>query len=319
LSQTQAHDYYPTSLWRASVPLGEPLQAVEFAGNRGGSRGKYAHDLFTMAATNYIRVAHYRPFFLYLPYTIPHANNEMKEKGMQVPSDEPYTKETWPQPEKNKAAMITRMDRDIGRILALLKELKLDDNTLVFFTSDNGPNPPFNKFFASDGGFRGIKRTMYEGGLREPTAVRWPGHVPAGQVSDEPWIFYDFLPTIADVLQVPLPPMVKPDGISILPALLHGQALKRDFIYWELHEVWTQQAVRFGDWKAVRVSPDMPVELYDLKTDPQEKHDVGKDHPEELKRATDLLKSQHVEDPNWPTKNIPPARKKKLQAGDDAA
>ncbi len=290
--QAKAHDYYPEYLWRNT-------EKVMLNGKQ------YSHDLMAADALKWLRDNGNKPFFLYVPFTIPHAKFEVPELGA-------YEKETWPEQMKKYAAMIARMDRDIGRILDTVKEMGIDENTLIFFTSDNGPNPPFNKFFASDGGYRGIKRTLYEGGLREPTVARWPGHVPAGAVSDEPWVFYDFLPTVAELIGVKIPDKVKPDGISILPALLGGKMPHRDFIYWELHEVWTQQALRMGDWKAVRVSPDMAVELYDLKTDPKEKHDLAKDKPDILKQMSDIMAAQHVEDPNWPTKNIPPARKKKL-------
>src|SRR5262249_11707157 len=147
----------------------------------------YAQDLFTKAATNFIRVSMQRPFFLYLPYTIPHAHNELKDRGMEVPSDEPYTKENWPQPEKNKAAMITRLDRDVGLLLAQLHRQRLESNTVIFFTSDNGPHREGGvdpAFFHSAGPWRGIKRDLYEGGIRVPMIVSWSGRVPAGVTND---------------------------------------------------------------------------------------------------------------------------------------
>ena len=148
---------------------------------------------------------HYRPFFLYLPYTIPHANNELAAKtgnGMEVPSDAPYTDEPWPQVEKNKAAMITRLDRYVGSLMAKLKEHKEDDNTIVIFTSDNGPHKEGGvdpKFFHSGGPLRGIKRDLYEGGIREPMIVWWPKRIKAGSTSDLPCAFWDFLPTAAEL------------------------------------------------------------------------------------------------------------------------
>jgi arylsulfatase A-like enzyme len=188
LDQTHAHDYYTDHLWRYDP--GSPYEGeATYFENSGGKKVLYMPDLFSAAATNFIKINkpttlnHQRSFFLYLAYTTPHANNEEKNRtgnGMQVPSDAPYSDEPWPQPEKNKAAMITRMDTQIGALMARLQELKIDDNTLVFFSSDNGPhkeggNDP--KFFESSGGLRGIKRDLYEGGIRGgPTQ----SHSPSG-------------------------------------------------------------------------------------------------------------------------------------------
>jgi len=298
LSQTHAHDYYPTSLWRASLPQDEPLQPA----NPEAVRGRYSHDLFTMAATNFIRVAHYQPFFLYLAYTIPHANNELKEKGMQVPSDEPYTREKWPQPEKNKAAMITRLDRDVGLIMAQLKALKIESNTVIFFTSDNGPhkeggvNPDF---FNSAGPWRGLKRDLTEGGLRVPMIVRWPGHVPAAAVSDQVWAFWDFLPTAAALARTNAPPNL--DGISFLPTLLgQKQTNQHEFLYWEFHEKGSRQAVRMGDWKAIRSTVGEPLELYHLKTDFRETNNLAAAQPEIVRKIEAYLQTARTPSERWP-------------------
>src|SRR5215831_15183807 len=202
LNQTHAHDYYTDHIFHYDPRLGFKGRQ-EIGENWGGKKGLYIPDLFLTAATNFIRINKpdklngFHPFFLYLALTVPHANNEAKNatgNGMQVPSDAPYSDEQWPQPEKNKAAMITRMDHDIGVIMELLKKYRLEDNTIVFFSSDNGPhkeggNDP--KFFNSSGGLRGIKRDLYEGGIRVPMIVRWPGHIKAGQTSDLPCAFWD--------------------------------------------------------------------------------------------------------------------------------
>ena len=298
LSQTHAHDYYPAELFRND-------ERVPFSENSGGRKGAYAHDLITKAAMNYVRVTKYFSFFLYLPYTIPHANNELGNKtgnGMEVPSDAPYTKEEWPQPEKNKAAMITRLDRDIGMLLEQLKKLEIDDNTIIFFTSDNGPHREGGvkpEFFNSSGGLRGIKRALYEGGIRVPMIVRWPGKVPAGKVSDQVWAFWDFLPTAAELGQQKPPKDI--DGISMLPTLLgKKQTNQHDFLYWEFHEKGTKQAVRMGDWKAVRLGPKQPLELYNLKNDPAETKDLADQRPEILAKIEDYLATARTESERWP-------------------
>ena len=216
LDQVHAHDYYTDYLWRYD-PRTDAKPGydgrVEFPENRDGKKGMYMDDLFTTAALNFVRINkpeslnHYRPFFLYLAYTIPHANNEEGQRtgnGMEVPSDAPYSNEPWPQTEKNKAAMITRLDTYVGQLLDKLKELKIDESTVVFFTSDNGPHKEGGvdpDFFNSGGPLRGIKRDLYEGGIRVPLIVRWPGEIKPGTVNDQPWAFWDFLPTAAEIAE----------------------------------------------------------------------------------------------------------------------
>ena len=197
-------------------------------------RGNYADDLFTRTGLNFLQqnqpvwYNQYRPFFLYLPYTIPHANDELGAKtgnGMEVPSDQPYTKESWPQVEKNKAAMITRLDGYVGELMELLKMLKLDTNTVVIFTSDNGAHKEGGvdpRFFQSAGPLRGIKRDLYEGGIRVPFIVWWPGRIRGGAVSDLPCAFWDFPATLDEIAG--LQPPVAGDGVSFLPTLLGGGA-----------------------------------------------------------------------------------------------
>jgi len=318
LNQVHAHDYYPSYLYRA----GEGHDVRNWIGeNAGGKKGKYSNDLFTEAALNFLRMSkpdqfnHYRPFFLYLPYTIPHANDELGAKtgnGMEVPSDAPYTDEPWPQVEKNKAAMITRLDRYVGALMAKLKELKEDQNTIVIFTSDNGPhkeggvNP---KFFKSGGPLRGIKRDLYEGGIREPMIVWWPGRIKAGSTSDLPCAFWDFLPTAADLAQAR--PPADSDGISLVPTLLGQAQIKRhEFLYWEFHEGGFAQAVRMGDWKAVRFGVDGPLELYNLKSDVGEKINVAGDYPKVVAQIKEYLKTARTPDENWPTKTAAQTSKK---------
>jgi len=304
LGQTHAHDYYPTQLWRASLSIvhEERDLALPIPQNTGGAKGLYSHDLFTKVATNFIRVNRHVPFFLYLPYTIPHAHNEMKELGMQVPSDAPYSSEDWPQAEKNKAAMITRLDRDVGVLMAQLKALKLESNTVVFFSSDNGPHNEGGAkaaFFNGSGPLRGIKRDMYEGGIRVPMIVRWPGRVKPGTVSDQVWTFWDFLPTAAAIANARPPAGI--DGLSILPALLgQKQTNQHEFLYWEFHEKGSKQAVRMGDWKGVRLAPGERLELYDLKSDPGEAKNVATTHTDVVRKIDEYLKTARKESERWP-------------------
>lgn len=282
LNQYHAHNYYPDYLWRneEKVPIDNPQSAVE---NVAAQRRVYAPDLFREEALKFLTTHKDRPFFLYFATTIPHANNERTRafgEGNEVPDDTPYTRENWPQAEKNKAAMITRLDADIGAILARLRELGLEKNTIVLFTSDNGPhreggNRP--EFFRSSGPFRGIKRDLYEGGIRVPLVVRWPDRIRPG-VTDHVVAFWDFLPTACELAGVKPPPGL--DGLSFAPLLTgQGQPRHHDFLYWEFHEGGFRQAVRHGRWKAIRHAPSQPLELYDLQTDPGESRNVAAEHP----------------------------------------
>jgi arylsulfatase A-like enzyme len=250
---------------------------------------------------NFVRTNQDRPFFLYLPVTIPHANNESRPNGMQVPSDEPYLKEAWPAIEKNFAAMVTRLDNGIGQILALLKELKLDEKTLVIFTSDNGPHSEGGhkaEFFGSGGELRGIKRDLYEGGIRVPLIARWLGKIKAGTESKQVVAFWDFLPTLAEFTSQLMPKGI--DGISVLPALLENRAVPHPPLYWEFHEKGFFRAVRLDDWKGVSLDPAKPLELYNLGEDSSEKHNVAADHPDIVRQIESIMKREHVPHPVWP-------------------
>ena len=298
LNQGHAHNYYPEHLWKNDTE-------VFLSGNRGGMRQQYSHDLFADAAIEFLDNHSDGPFFLYLPLTIPHANNELGRStgdGMEVPDYGPYAENNWPTPEKGFAAMVTRMDRDIGRIMAKLKELGIDDNTIVFFSSDNGPHREGGhdpEFFGSRGGLRGIKRDLYEGGIRVPTIARWPGKIKAGTVSDHPWAFWDFLPTAAELAGAQAPANV--DGISIVPTLLGKDQPGPDYLYWEfIRGKNFHQAVRRGSWKAVRHRLDQPVELYNLDVDLAEERDVAADHPDVVKQMTDILAKARTESDAYP-------------------
>jgi arylsulfatase A len=286
--QRKAHEYYPEYLWRDG-------EKVVLDGK------KYSHDLMADDALDFVRRHKAGPFFLYLAFTIPHSK-------LQVPDLGPYAGETWPDDLKTLAAMITRMDRDVGRLTALLKELKIDDRTLVVFASDNGAAYR-DAVFDHSGPLRGFKRDLYEGGIRTPAVARWPGRIKPGVVSDQVWAFWDVLPTLAELVGQKGPPGL--DGVSVLPALLDGKPVEHPPLYWEFHERWFDQAARIGDWKAVRNGKDGPIELYDLKTDPGETRDVAAGHPGVVKRLEVYLKTARVDSENWPVRETPKKKVKK--------
>ena len=275
--QLQAHEYYPDHLWRND-------QRVALGGKY------YSHDLIANEALDFIRRSKDQPFFLYAAFTLPH-------QKLQVPSLEPYENEAWPTHLKTIAAMITLLDRDIGRIMALLKELQLDDNTLVIFNSDNGAVYR-DALFQHSGDLRGFKRDMYEGGLRTPSIARWPGRIKAGATSDHVWAFWDFMPTMAELTGQKAPPGM--DGVSVLSSWLGGKNVEHTPLYWEFHERGFDQAARIGDWKAVRHGTKQPLELYDLKVDPFEKSDVAAQNPGEVQRFEAYLRTARVDSSLWP-------------------
>ncbi len=280
-------------------------------------REDYSHDLFAAEALEFVRRNEKNPFFLYLAYTIPHANNEggrATGDGMEVPSYGPYAEEDWADPQKGHAAMISRMDKDIGDLFALLRERRLAEDTLVIFTSDNGPHREGGadpEFFGSRGGLRGIKRDLYEGGIRVPGIAWQPGTVPAGSTSRLPWAFWDFLPTAAAAAGVNVPDNL--DGISILPTLegRFGDQRPHDNLYWEFHERGFSQAVRMGHWKAVRPGTDAATELYDLAHDIGEENNVADAHPAVVAEAERLFDAERTSSEHWPT----PAEKEAEKAG----
>lgn len=303
--QRHAHNYYPEFLWRNNdkVALKNEV-APEWKGQLAGvatHRVEYSHDLMMADALRFIEENRSQPFFLYLALTIPHANNEAGKQGMEVPSLDEYADRDWPAPEKGKAAMISRMDRDIGVLLNRLRDLQIDARTVVFFSSDNGPHREGGvdpSFFRSSGGLRGIKRDLYEGGIRVPMIVRWPGVISPG-VSDHVWAFWDFLPTAAELSGQPVPTNI--DGLSIAPLLLgRGEQREHKFLYWEFHEGGSKQAVRMGEWKAVRPRPESALELYNLKTDPAEKNNAAAAHPEIVAEIETYLKTARTESEYWP-------------------
>lgn len=277
-------------------------------GGAATKRVEYSHDLFTAEALTWIKANKENPFFLYLPLTIPHANNEgtrMFGDGAEVPDYGIYEKENWSKQDKGQAAMITRMDRDVGRLLDLLKELKIEENTLVMFTSDNGPhneaghNP---ELFKPAGPLRGMKRTLTEGGIRVPTLAWWPNTIEPNSISDQPFYFGDLMATACDMSQSDMP--LQTDSLSFLPTL-KGKAeeqKRHKFLYWEFYERTFRQAVIMEDWKLIRSGMDnQRLELYDLKNDIHEDVNLIKEQPAVAQRMLSYMESAHVPHPNWTT------------------
>ncbi len=314
LDQHHAHNYYPTFLVRNEqrVPLENVVPDEGRFGNGVATvKKQYSHDLFMHEALEFLDENKDRRFFLYLALTIPHANNEAGEN--EVPDLGPYAERDWPLAEKKKAAMITRMDRGIGELLARLKKHGLDENTIVLFSSDNGPhreggNRP--EFFQSSGPLRGIKRALYDGGIRVPLIVRWPGKIEAGSTSDLVSYHGDMMATFADLAGTTPPSEIH--SISIVPTLLGSPEKQKqhEYLYWEFYEGRPAQAVRLGEWKAVR-SPIFTgeIELYHVESDLAEAHDLADEHPELVERVAAIMEEAHVPSEHWKVPS--PARKSK--------
>ncbi len=288
LNQRNAHSYYPPFLWHNE-------EKVVLKGNQDGQENDYSHDMIFDFACDFIRNNSDGPFFLYLPWTLPHGRYE-------IPDASAWDDKPWTDDEKVYAAMITKIDTQVGQIADLLRELKIKDNTLLFFGSDHGAARRWEPF-GSCGALRGQKGTMYEGGLRTPMIVHWPDRIPAGTVSDQVWYYADFMPTIADVTGVDAPDNM--DGVSILPMLLdESQDIGERFLYWERFGGGFKQAVRWKNWKVVRnPSPrllDEPLELYDLDGDIGEENDVAADHPDVIAQIENYMKDARIDSPNWP-------------------
>ena len=285
--QSLAHEHYPPSLWRNN-------EKVMLDGKT------FSHDLMTDEAVGFVRQNKDKPFFMFLAFTLPHAK-------LQVPDLGPYAAESWPANLKTLAAMISRLDADVGRVCQAIKDAGLDERTLIVFASDNGAAYK-DELFHHSGPLRGNKRDMYEGGIRTPAIARWPGRIQPGTVSNQVWAFWDVLPTFAELIGQSAPAGI--DGVSVLPAILDGKSVPHPPLYWEFHERGFDQAARIGDWKAVRSGYGKPLELYDLKADPGETKNVAAAHPDEVKRFEEYLKSARVESAEWPVKTTAPKAKK---------
>lgn len=306
LDQVHAHFYYPYWVWHNGEKYALP-------GNEGGKRGQYVHDEIHAKALDFIRRQKDRPFFAYLAYIVPHV--ELVVPGdSEAPYRGRFPKVSIPDPRKGYlgsddayvtyAGMISRLDRGVGEVLALLKELGLEGDTLVLFSSDNGAQgnswQPLVDFFKGNGELRGTKGTFYEGGIRVPLLARWPGKVKAGAVSDHATAHWDFLPTAAEVAGIAPPGEI--DGISLLPTLLgKGEQRRHEFLYWEYPDPRRVQAALWNDssgalWKAVQPRANAAFELYNLKDDPSERTNLADRHPEILKRLVERLARARTEE-----------------------
>ncbi len=301
ICQRQAHTFYPNHLWHDGK-----VEWIE--ANKDGKEQVYSHDLIANEALKFIRTNKDHPFFLYVPFTIPHMALQVPEDSLveyrgKWP-DPPYKGDKGyfphPNPRACYAAMVTRMDKDVGRIMSLLKDLSLNDNTLVIFTSDNGPT--FNggsdsAFFESAKPLRGLKGSVYEGGIRVPYIARWPGRIKAGSTSNHISAFWDFLPTCCELIG--REPQRDIDGISMLSTLFgrDQEQRKHEYLYWELRG---QQAILMGKWKALRLKPGRKIELYDLDSDIEESKDLAEEHPEVVSKMAELFRTGRTESEVFP-------------------
>ena len=307
--QGLAHNYYPDHLWHNH-------EKILLQENDSGKAGTYSSDIIHKAALHFIESNKDKPFFLFYPTTIPHAELFAKEEYMKKfrgkfdPEksfkgvDDGPTFRLGPygsQPEAHAAfaAMINELDDYVGELLTKISELGLEKNTIVIFTSDNGPHLEAGAdpdFFNSNGDLRGYKRDMYEGGIRCPLIVRWPGKVKAGSTSDHLSAFWDILPTFAEITAAEKPEGI--DGISFLPALLEKKQKQHDYLYWEFHEQGGKIAVRMGNWKAVKLNvdrnPSGDIELYDLSKDIGETNNIASSNPEILRKMEGIMKEAHT-------------------------
>jgi arylsulfatase A-like enzyme len=312
LSQVHAHNHYPDYLWRNAERVALP-NVVSPVGKIGGGYAtktvQYADDLFRDEALRFVEEHRHEPFFLDLSFVVPHANNERAKElgdGQEVPDYGPYADRDWNNSLKGQAAMITRMDQHIGTLLDKLHELGLDNNTVVFFSSDNGPHKEGGKqydpdFFDANGPVSGYKRSLTDGGIRVPLLARWTGHIQPGSVSQQIGYFGDFLATAAELAGTPTPAHL--DSISLVPTLL-GQPARQtqhEYLYWEFYEAGVSQAVLLeGHWKGIRLRrTTVPIKLYELTSDLAETNDVAEQHPQVVRRIAQIMSGEHVDNQYW--------------------
>lgn len=291
----KSQGYFPTEYYHEK----ELLYIHE---NDNGKRGRYQTELCIEDSCDFIRRNADKPFYLYMAYSNPHSPYVSPTLGSAAG-------EPWDRDEKTYASMVEFMDQGVGSVLRTLKENNLERNTIVFFASDNGPRSEATDqqtkvvtFFDSNGIYHGYKRDLYEGGIREPFIVRWPGRITPGSTNSNPIYFPDFLPTALSLAHAPIPTGL--DGVDLTPILLHrNQSLKDRFLYWETYEPEFRQAVRWGRWKAIRLTRKGPLELYDLKTDISEQHNIADAHPEVLARIEEYLRHARTDSIEYPLSN----------------
>ncbi|WP_309716820.1 arylsulfatase [Armatimonas sp.] len=320
LNQTHAHNPYPPFLWRDEKRVAlrntrhPECPEAQWKAGAGWAEEKrdFAPDLMADEALKWVETHHKKPFFLYWSLITPHANNEATRgtgNGQEIPELGAFADKPWPAPDKAHAATIARLDADMGQLFTLLKKLKIDSNTLVIFSSDNGhhkegANDP--ELFDANGPFRGLKRDLYDGGIRVPTLARWPGQIAPGSQSGHVSYFADLFPTVVELAGTKPPP--KTDGLSFLPTLRGklGAQKKHATLYWEFHEGGFSQAVVMdARWKAIRKKRlDAPVELYDLANDPGEERNLVETQPALVQRAKELFRTERTDLPEWPIKQV---------------
>jgi arylsulfatase A len=313
--QGLAHNYYPDHLWHNH-------ERINLSANDSSKKGLYSPDLIQKAALDFIIGNKDHPFFLFYPTTIPHAELFAKEeylkkfRGKFEPENKFKGTDDGPafrkgpygsQPEAHAAfaAMVTELDDYVGEILKKLKELGLENNTIVIFASDNGPHLEGGAdpdYFNSNGEYRGYKRDVYEGGIRTPMLAKWPGKIKAGSINDHISAFWDVLPTFAEIAGTKTPQGL--DGISFLPSLLGKRQKEHEYLYWEFHEQGGKTAIRAGKWKAVVLNADDPgeteTELYDLSADPGEEKNISSLNNEVVKKLERLMKESHSKSDEFP-------------------
>ncbi len=312
LNQTHAHNHFPNFLWRNGEKVAVPNDLVQIGPVTGAgyskNRAAYGDDLLAADALDYITRHRDRPFFLFYSMVSPHANNERSRElgeGNEVPDQGAYQGQAWHDSMKNHAAMVTRLDQAVGDVFAQLKKLKLDERTLVMFSSDNGPHkeggPNYDPvFFTASGPLRGIKRNLTDGGIRVPFIARWPGRIKAATTSAHVGYFGDLMATWAEVGGATPPPRI--DSISLVPTLLgRGAQPDHEYLYWEFYEQGVSQALLLdGRWKAIRLKKlNAPIEIYDVTKDIGEKVDLAGRHPEVVARAAALMKSARYDNEHW--------------------